>query len=281
MNITSAPQELLLNSSNGDEPQLPAAVAKTGRVKKAILVGGLMVTTFLAMPTDANASIFGIFDEIFSTITGPIGGALSSINTITKDMQQLYQQTVFPLTLINQARGFVSNSIASYRGYMNGIFSMPFNSATLPGPQQFESILHSRNTSQLGALQQSFTGNFGAVPVANTAHPQDRVMMDIDDALGQENLKTTVISDQGEDAILAVADSIENQVSTSAPGSAPFLTAQAQVANIRSQAFIQKMIAADLRQEAGRIAHDNVLMKRRTQNVGSINNTIQTVLQQH
>jgi hypothetical protein len=161
---------------------------------------------------------------------------------------------------------------------MNGIFQMPFHSATLPGPQQFESILHSRDTTQLTALQQSFISNFGAVPVANSAHPQDRVMMDIDDTLGQENLKTTMISDAGEDTILAVADSIENQVATAAPGSAPFLTAQAQVANLRSQAFIQKMIAADLRQEAGRIAHDNVLMKRRTQNAGSITNTIKTAL---
>jgi hypothetical protein len=41
---------------------------------------------------------------------------------------------------------------------------------------------------------------------------------------------------------------------------------------------MQKMLAAELRQEAGRIAHDNVLMKRRTQSVGSIGNTIRTAL---
>jgi len=237
-----------------------------------------MVTSVLAMPTEGHAQIFSVFDSIFSLITGPIGGALSSINSITMQTQQLYQQTLFPLALINQARGYVSNSINTYRSYMNGIFQTSFNSATLPGPQQFETILHSRDTTQLTALQQSFTSNFGAVPVVNAAHPQDRIMMDIDDSLGQENLKTTMISDAGEDTILAVADSIENQVATAAPGSAPFLTAQAQVANLRAQAFIQKMIAADLRQEAGRIAHDNVLMKRRTQNVGSITNTIKTAL---
>jgi hypothetical protein len=86
------------------------------------------------------------------------------------------------------------------------------------------------------------------------------------------------VADQGQDAVLQTADQIENEVALSTPGSAPFLTAQAQVVNLRCQAFMQKMLAAELRQEAGRIAHDNVLMKRRTQSVGSISNTIRTAL---
>jgi len=37
-------------------------------------------------------------------------------------------------------------------------------------------------------------------------------MMDMDDALGQENLKTTLIADQGADTILQTANQMENQV---------------------------------------------------------------------
>jgi hypothetical protein len=99
-------------------------------------------------------------------------------------------------------------------------------------------------------------------------------MMDIDDALGQQSLKTTLIADQGQDVILATANQMENQVSVSSPGSAPFFTAQAQVANLRCQAFMQKMLAAELRQEAGRIAHDNVLVKRKAAAAGAINNLV-------
>ena len=99
-------------------------------------------------------------------------------------------------------------------------------------------------------------------------------MMDVDDALGQENLKTTLIADQGADVILETADQMENQVAVSTPGSNPFLTAQAQVANLRCQAYMQKMLAAELRQEAGRVAHDNVLVKRRTTATGGINSLI-------
>ena len=189
-------------------------------------------------------------------------------------MQKLYQTTVAPLAALNQARGFVANSINSFRGQMNQIFNTSFTSAVTPGPQQFESILHSRLSAQIPALQTSFTANYGAIPQVNAASPQDRVMMDVDDALGQENLKTTLIADQGGDAILQTANQMENQVAVSTPGSNPFLTAQAQVANLRCQAFMQKMLAAELRQEAGRIAHDNVLVKRRTAATGGINSLI-------
>jgi hypothetical protein len=249
-----------------------------GRLRRTLIVGALALGAILAMPTEAHAGIFGLFDEIFGMIKGPIGGALTDINTITKETQQLYQSAMWPLAMINQARGFVSNSITSYRGYMTNVFFTPFNSATLSSPQQLETVLHSRDVSQLGSLTSSFHGNFGTVPVANSAAPQDRIMMDIDDTLGQESLKTTIISDQAQDSILATADALENQVAVSTPGSSPFLTAQAQVANLRSQAYMQKMLATELRQEAGMIAHENTLMKRRAQDAGDIGNQFKTAL---
>jgi hypothetical protein len=233
-----------------------------------------LIETCLALPKLAQGQFLSIFDSIFSSIQSDIGSSLSQINQVVQQFQKLYQITVAPLAAINQARGFVANSINSSRGQMNQIFNTSFTSAVTPGPQQFESILHSRLSAQIPALQASFTTNFGAIPQVNAASPQDRLMMDVDDALGQENLKTTLIADQGGDAILQTANQMENQVAVSTPGSNPFLTAQAQVANLRCQAFMQKMLAAELRQEAGRIAHDNVLVKRRTAATGGITSLI-------
>ena len=236
----------------------------------AAIMAGLVGIAF-ALPTPANAGIFGVFDSIFGTIQNDMGDSLKTINEMTKEVQQLYQETVWPLAMVNSARGFVSTSIASYRSYMTQIFHLSSPSATLANPQQLETILHSRTSTQIPALHASFTTNYGGVPAVNVASPEDRVMTDIDDALGQENLKTTLIADQGQDVVLATADQMENQVAVSAPGSTPFLTAQAQVANLRCQALMQKMLAAELRQEAGRIAHDNVLVKRRATAVGNLN----------
>ncbi|MGB7984003.1 MAG: hypothetical protein WCF54_02475 [Terracidiphilus sp.] len=234
----------------------------------------LALAMAVMLPSRARASIFDIFGELFGTIQNDMGAALSQINALTQEMQQLHQQIVWPLALVNQARGFVSNSISSYRGFMTQAFTLKSPSATLASPQQLETILHSRQSAQIPALQASFAANYGTVPAVNAASPQDRVMMDIDDALGQQSLKTTLIADQGQDVILATANQMENQVALSTPGSAPFITAQAQVANIRCQAFMQKMLAAELRQEAGRIAHDNVLVKRKSTAAGAINSLI-------
>jgi hypothetical protein len=244
------------------------------RWKKRLMIGVLVVESCFALPKVAHGQFLSVFDAIFSSIQNDIGTSLKAINQVAQQMQQLYQTTVAPLAAINQARGFVANSINTYRGQMSQAFNTPFASAVTPGPQQFESLLHSRVSAEIPALNTSFTSNFGSTPIVDAASPQDRVMMDVDDALGQENFKTTLIADQGADVVLQTADLMENQVALSTPGSNPFLTAQAQVANLRCQAYIQKMLAAELRQEAGRIAHDNVLVKRRTAASSGVNSLI-------
>ena len=277
--IEQKPGMLLLNGVPFDESAL-----RTGKIRKLscwkrhlalallLLAGGLMA------PIPGHGQFLGVFNAIFGSIQNDIGTSLSSINQISLQLQKLYQTTIAPLTAINQARGFAANSIARFRAQLNQVFNMPFTSAVTPGPGQFESVLHSRVSTQISALQASFTTNYGAIPGVGAASPQDRVMMDVDDALGQENLKTTLIADEGADVVFQTADRMENQVAVSTPGSNPFLTAQAQVANLRCQAYLQKMLAAQLREEAGRIAHDGVLVKRRTTSTGGINSSITGVL---
>jgi hypothetical protein len=250
------------------------------RWKKRLMVSVLVVEACFAVPRLAHGQ-FGIFNSIFSSIQSDMGGSLKAINQIKQQVQQLYQTTMWPLSALNQARGFVSNSINTYRNSMNQIFTTKFSSAVLPGPQQFETLLHSRLSTQIPSLQTSFATNYGAVPQVKAASPQDRVMMDMDDALSQQNLKTTLIADQGQDVTLRAATQMENQVATSTPGSNPYLTAEAQVANLRCQAYMQKMLAAELRQEAGRIAHDNALVKSRTTASGGVNSMVTGALTGH
>jgi hypothetical protein len=271
--------KLLLNG----QPYTAETIRKQGsaRWKKRMAVAFLTVGTGFAVPTLAHGQFLGVFDSIFSSIQSDMGSSLKTINQIKQQVNQLYQATVWPLAAINQARGFVSNSISSYRNSMNQIFNTPVASAVTPGPQQFESILHSHQSAQIPSLQTSFTTNYGAIPPANSASTQDRLMMDMDDALGQQNLKTTLVADQGGDVILQTANQMENQVAVSTPGSNPYLTAQAQVVNLRCQAYMQKMLAAELRQEAGRVAHDNVLVKSRTTATGGINSLITGALTHH
>jgi len=79
--------------------------------------------------------------------------------------------------------------------------------------------------------------------------------MDIDDAMAMDSLKTSMVSDQTTQGMLTLADSLEQQAMTAAPGSASMVTAQARVADLVTQAQLAKMLAAQLRQEATKLAH--------------------------
>lgn len=277
----SASEKLLLNGEAVDiEAVIDQPFKRSARGRGLLALGWIALAACFTITPTAHALGLDIFNQIFGSIQNDMGKSLAAINQISQSIQKLYQTTMWPLAAINQARGFVSNSISSFRGPMTQMFSTPIASAVTPGPQQFESILHSRLSSQIPSLQASFTTNYGSVSPINVASPQDRVMMDIDDALGQENLKTTLIADQADDVILNTANDMENQVAFSTPGSNPYLTAQAQVANLRCQAYMQKMLAAELRQEAGRLAHDNVLVKRRTSSTTGLNGLISGALTQ-
>ncbi|HEY1253627.1 MAG TPA: hypothetical protein VGF01_02460, partial [Terracidiphilus sp.] len=215
--VHKSEEELLLNGVPCTGEVHPTNGAPHRRWKLAMAASVLGVVLFFA-PAPAHAGIFDIFGELFGTIQSDIGGSLKAINQIAQQVQKLYQTTMWPLAALNQARGFVATSISSFRNQMNQVFSTRYSSAVTPGPQQFESILHSRMSSQIPALGASFSANYGTVPQLNNAAPQDRLMMDMDDALGQENLKTTLIADQGADTILNTANQMENQVAVTTPG---------------------------------------------------------------
>jgi len=84
----------------------------------------------------------------------------------------------------------------------------------------------------------------------------------MDDALALSTMKTVKASDRANNLILESAKQIEDEASSAAPGSSPFLTAAAMAANIQGQAMMQKILAAMIRQEAARLAHDSAIHKR-------------------
>jgi hypothetical protein len=106
----------------------------------------------------------------------------------------------------------------------------------------------------------------------------------MDDAMAQDNLMMLKESDQSQDLQLQLANQIESLVANpdiniSAPGASPLITAAAVAGQIQSQAVTQKMLAAMLRQEAARIAHDNAIRKRNAAYAGQLQTDMTNVLQ--
>jgi hypothetical protein len=254
------------------------------RVVAVSLIGCLTMLVVVPVPAQGQFCLPCVIQAVLDTINIVIGHLLNVIVGVLTNMRNFYQQTVWPLNLINQAKAQITAMIAQFRGFMQSIFSINPHTATLPNPIALENIIRNRQTGDLGSVGQFYVNTFRPVPQAGLIAPQDRDMTDMDDALAQDNLKILKMSDQAQDLMLQAADQIEDlagdpDIDDMAPGSAPFLTASAVVASVKSEAIMQKMLAAAMRQEAARIAHDNALRKRRSALAVQLQNDMTNILQ--
>jgi len=242
----------------------------------------LLLLAVLLAPSSARAAgiadILSLFKTITSTIQGAIGGALSGIQTLNSTINNFRQQIIWPVAQINQAKAFVVSTRAQYGGLMFQIQAIRNNSATLTNPSQLESLFRNGQSGSIGQFQPLYANVYGNVPSSNDARPVQRNMVDMDDALAQGSLKTTVLSDQTTQGMLALADSIEQQSETAAPGSGPMLATQAEISQLESQAYLAKVLASELRQEAAKLAHQNLLLKQSAASTRNLMNQAQQVL---
>jgi len=255
-------------------------VVQNRRRLLAVTLAGAMIVTLVGAPQPAQAQI-GLLQEIqavLNVINGLIQTALTSINTVRTTLHNLQQLVVWPQQLINQARAQVTQMIGQYRNLMSNIFHIRLNSATLPNPQALETVIRDHQVNNFPGLTATFVNVYGTIPVETAANPGDRAMSDMDDALALDNLKTLKAGDQAMDIELQSADTIENSASQAAPGSAPFLTATAISSSIHAQALTQKLLAAELRQEAARIAHGNTLRKENATNTTGLRGILVNLL---
>ncbi len=238
--------------------------ANSSRRMLAVTVAGVLVSTMLFAPplAEAQGGLVQAIQAVLNVINGMLKNALTAINTARAAMNALYQNFVWPVQLINQARAQVTQMINQYRALMASILNMNLSSATLPTPQSLETVMRDHHVNNFNSLSQSFGNTYGAIPTSVDASQADRDMSDMDDALTLDSLKTLKASDNATDLELQAANSIENSATQAAPGSAPFMTASAVASSVRSQALTQKMLAAELRQEAAHIAHQNGFRKR-------------------
>ena len=253
---------------------------KSSRKLIAVMLAGVMVMTLAGatQPAHAQSGILSGIQAILNVIHGMIQTALTSINAVKTAVNNLQQLVAWPQQLINQAKAQVTQMIGQYRSLMSRIFHLRLNSATLPNLQAFESVIRDHQVSNFSILTAAFGNTYGLIPVATAANPAVRAMSDMDDALALDNLKTLKASDRATDIELQSADSVENAASQAAPGSAPFLTAAAIVSGIHSQALTQKMLAAELRLEAARLAHRNTLRKENAANTTQLRGVLVNLL---
>ena len=257
-------------------------VAFSGKFRHLRHSLALVVLALFLLPGTARAAgltdIITLLTTITSTIQNAIGGVLTGIQTLNNTVNNFRQQVIWPVNALSQTRGFITSTRAQYQGLMNQIHQIKNNSATLTSPTQLESLYRSAQAGSIAQLEGSYTTVYTPVPLATEAKPIQRNLMDMDDALAMGSLKTAILSDQTTSGMLGLADSIEQQSATAAPGSGPMLATEAQIASLESQAYLTKVLASELRQAAAKLAHENTLLKQSAANTRNLENQIQQVL---
>ena len=224
------------------------------------------------------ADLLLLLHTITSTLQGPIGDVLGEMRKVSAAVNNFRQEIIWPLALINQTRAFVSATRAHYTGLMSQIEGIKNNSATLALPMQLESMFRGAQAGTMTQIPPIYMQVYQPVSQASTAQPLQRNLMDIDDAMAMDSLKTAMISDQNTQGMLTLADSLEQQAMSAAPGSAPMVTAQARIADLETQAQLAKMLASQLREEATKLAHQNAVLKQSSVATQNLQNQIQQVL---
>ncbi len=252
--------------------------ARTRRQVVAFSLTGVLLVTLIAPPPAQAQSLWGSINAVLNVINGAIKNALNAIQSIQTSIRDYHQKVTWPISLINQAKASITQMVGQYRALMQNIFDLDLRSATLPNPAALEDIVRDRQTNDFANLVSSFRNTYGNLPPTTAASPPDRTMMDMNDAMALSTLKMLKATDAAGDLTLQAANEIENAASQAAPGSAPFLTASATVASIQSQALTQKMLAAQLRQEAARLAHENALRKQGAALTDDVKTEIQNLL---
>jgi hypothetical protein len=244
----------------------------------------LVLAAALLFPAAAHggiADILSLFQSITSTLSSAIGPALADLQAVESRIVQLEQRVVWPEALIAQTRSSIQQLRGRFSALAGQIHSLALDSATLAAPAQLEKLLRTSLTTQFDQIANSYRTVFQAVPAPQSATAAQRTLLDIDDASALSALKAANTSDQAGEQQLALADSMEQQAGAAAPGSAPLLAAQAQLAQLQSQAMLHRLLAAQLRQEAAFLAHDNSLRKQGADSLGQLRGNLLRLLNRH
>jgi hypothetical protein len=250
---------------------LARVVPESGSLHKGVvltLVVALLATLLLPSPARGQlglglAGLVKLLQSVYDIIRDELGELLGQIRTLTQWFNEYYQLVLFPKNAIDAAKAFVDWMRATFNALISQVLRFPVHSATLPAPQQLENLIRG-GSLDFGQMASAYRSVYGAVPAAGDASPLDRNLIDVDDGLALSTLKSLNSFEATVGVSVGAASDIEAAIShpESAPGAAPFMSTAGILASIQTQAMIQQMIAAQLRQEAALLAHQNALLKR-------------------
>ncbi|HEY4051864.1 MAG TPA: hypothetical protein VGM27_33840 [Acidobacteriaceae bacterium] len=207
-----------------------------------------------------TAAILAALHQMQSLMQNYIAAPLKTINQAQQSIAKYEQEVMYPMQAIQQARSSVTQFENHFK-QLSRIYRLNVSSATLPQSQALESVLLSRNPSNLPNVTTQFQNVYGLVMTQGAASPDMRNMTDTTDAQAQDAMKRAIQIDALADTELAEADKMGQQISVAAPGSAPILEAEADAWVVRANAYTQAALAELMRTRAVEIANQSKVKK--------------------
>jgi len=216
--------------------------------------------------------------SISSALSHVIGQGLNSVLSTDQAIQNFELSVVWPAQQIAQAQALVGN-LRGLFSQSQSVTSTPVASATLATTQQLETILLSRDASQISNATPNYTAVYGPVPDQTAAPETVRNLVDMSDAVAQDAMKRAISIDNLADLELQAASEINQNIQSAAPGSAPIIEAQADAWLVRSNAYTQAALADLMRVRAVDLANAGADLKLGATNASSLQHKIQQMLQ--
>jgi hypothetical protein len=207
-----------------------------------------------------TAAILAALSKMQSLMSIYIATPLKTINQYEQTTAKYEQQVMYPLAAINQAKSSVTQFESQFSQVSN-LFHVNVASATLPQSGNLESLLLSRNATNVGSVSGQYQSVYGVVMAQNSASPAVRTVTDMTDAQAQDAMKRAIQIDALADAELKEADQMGQQISAATPGSAPILEAEADVWVVRANAYTQAALAELMRTRGIDLANQSAAAK--------------------
>src|ERR1700722_17370474 len=247
-----------------------ARVCRWGRRCPVPLALALLLSTLVAprkvqgqLPSPCCAMLAEGLGTINITLGSVIAAGLQAINVILNNTNSFLQTNVWPQKAIAQALG-MSGQIGGFYAQIAGILHIPIATATLPNPQQLETILMSGmsgSTGQVSNTSGSYAAVYKVVPTPQNASPAVRDLIDMTDAVAQDAMERAIAIDAIATQELSAADQINTNIQSAAPGTAPMIEAEADAWLVRANAYTQSALSDLMRVRAIDLADSGAHLK--------------------
>jgi len=215
----------------------------------------------------------GAIGSVISNVVVPglriINTALNGVSGVLGALNNFFHNVVYPADAIARAQALVGQGEALY-AQIRAIANIHIASATLPSPQNLEGVLLSRNPLNIPSIAGAFQSVYQAVPADGNAAPQTRDMIDMTDAVAQDAMKRAVEFDAIADTEQQAAASMEEELQTAAPGTAPMVEAEAAAWLVRANAYTQAALSEVIRIRAIALANNSAQMKSNANNAAEV-----------